>query len=82
MLKKKIQKKQGKEKPEKINRIKEILVSKDRSSRWLAEQLNKGQNTISSICNNHTQPHLADLKKIADLLEVDIRELLIPTKSQ
>lgn len=69
-----------KSKPDKINRIKEVLVSKDKTSKWLSDKLKKGQNTISSICNNHTQPHLTDLKKIAKLLDVDIRELLVPTK--
>lgn len=65
---------------EKINRIKEVLVSKDKSQLWLAEQMDRNPNTITSICNNLSQPHLKDLKRIAELLEVDIRELLYPTK--
>ncbi|MBA4054562.1 MAG: transcriptional regulator [Marivirga sp.] len=65
---------------EKINRIKEILVSRDMSQKDLAEKLGKNPNTIASICNNKSQPHLKDLKKIAYILDVDIRELLIPTK--
>jgi putative transcriptional regulator len=67
-------------KMEKINRIKEILVSKDMSQKELAEKLGKNPNTIASICNNKSQPHLKDLKKIAEILNVDICELLIPTK--
>ncbi len=65
---------------DKINRIKEVLVSKDVSQKGLAEQLGKNPNTIASICNNKSQPHLKDLKRIAQILDVDIRELLVPTK--
>ena len=65
---------------EKINRIKELLVIKDMSQKYLAEQLDKNPNTIASICNNKSQPHLKDLKRIAAILDVDIRELLVPTK--
>lgn len=65
---------------DKINRIKEILVSLDIRQKNLAEKLGKNPNTIASICNNKSQPHLKDLKRIAQILDVDIRELLIPTK--
>jgi len=64
----------------KINRIKEVLVSKDKSQTWLAEQLGKSRGAVAQMCNNHSQPHLSDLKRIADILEVDIRELLHPTR--
>jgi transcriptional regulator with XRE-family HTH domain len=65
---------------DRLNRIKEILVIKEKSQKWLSEKLGKTANTITSICNNKSQPHLKDLKKIADMLDVDIRELLVPTK--
>lgn len=64
---------------ERINRIKEVLVNKERSQKWLAEQLDKDPNTVAKFTNNLTQPHLKDLKRIAELLQVDIRELLYPT---
>jgi transcriptional regulator with XRE-family HTH domain len=65
---------------ERINRIKEVLVIKGISQKALAEKMGKTQNTIASICNNNkTQPHLKDLKQIANILNVDIRELLVPT---
>lgn len=67
---------------EKINRIKEVLVSQDISQKKLAEKLGKNPNTIASLCNNKSQPYLKDLKKIAQILDVDIRELLIPTKEK
>lgn len=39
----------------------------------------EGVNTITLICNNKTQPHLKDLKIMAEILEVDIREFLVST---
>jgi transcriptional regulator with XRE-family HTH domain len=64
---------------ERINRIKEVQVINGISQKELAEKLGKNPNTIASICNNKTQPHLKDLKTIAEILKVDIRELLVPT---
>ena len=66
---------------ERINRIKEILVIQGKTQIWLAGKVGKSTTTIASICNNKTQPHLKDLKKMAKILDVDIRELLVPTKS-
>jgi transcriptional regulator with XRE-family HTH domain len=63
-----------------VNRIKEVLVAKGRTQKWLAEQLKKSTTTITSICNNKSQPRLVELRKIAVLLDIDIRELLVPTK--
>ena len=66
---------------ERINRIKEVLVIQGKTQKWLAGQLGKSTITIASICNNKTQPHLKDLKKIAGILNVDIKDLLVSTKS-
>ncbi len=65
---------------ERINRIKEILIIKEMSQKELAIRTGKNANTIASICNNKSQPHLKDLKEIASILDVDIRELLVSTK--
>ena len=65
---------------ERINRIKEVLVIQGMSQKALAEQLGKTANTVALICNNKSQPHLKDLKRIAEILDVDIRELLVATK--
>ena len=65
---------------ERINRVKEVLVIQGKSQVWLAEQLGKSTTSVAAICNNKSQPHLKDLKKIAVILDVDIRELLVPTK--
>jgi len=66
--------------PDRINRIKEVLVIKGVSQKTLSAKLGRSTTTIASICNNKTQPHLKDLKKIAQILDVDIRELLVATK--
>lgn len=63
-----------------MNRIKVTLVEKQKSNRWLAEQLGKFTCTVSKWCSNIIQPDLATLDKIATLLNVDIRELLTPSK--
>ena len=36
---------------------------------------------MSAICNNKSQPHLKDLKTMAEILEVDIRELLVKVQN-
>lgn len=64
-----------------INRIKVVLVEKQRTSKWLAEQLRKSENTVSKWCSNKTQPSLDTLLEIAMVLDIDIRELLVSTKS-
>lgn len=65
---------------ERINRIKEALVRKGISQKELAEKLDRNEHTISNWCINKSQPHLKELRKIAELLDVDICELLEPTK--
>ena len=62
---------------EDINRIKLVLVEKKRTSKWLSEQLGVTPSTVSKWCTNSSQPDLGTLLKIADLLDVDIKELLV-----
>lgn len=62
---------------EDINRIKIVLFEKKRTARWLSEQLGVTPSTVSKWCTNSSQPDLSSLLKIADLLEVDIKELLV-----
>lgn len=59
-----------------LNRIKVVLVEKGRSNKWLAEELGKGQATISKWCTNTAQPNLENLIEIAKCLEVDVNELI------
>jgi transcriptional regulator with XRE-family HTH domain len=59
-----------------MNRIKVTLVEKQKTNRWLAEQMGKSENTISRWCSNKSQPSIAQLQEIANLLDVDVRVLL------
>ena len=63
-----------------INRIKIVLVEQNRTGKWLAEQLNKNEATVSRWCTNESQPSLDALIKISEVLNVDVRDLLMPTK--
>ena len=63
-----------------LNRIKVVLVEKQKTGKWLAEQLGKSTCTISKWCINTIQPDLATLDKIAELLNVDVRDLITPSK--
>ena len=60
-----------------INRLKLVLVEKKKTSKWLADELGVIPSTVSKWCTNSSQPDLARLLKIAELLEVDIRELIV-----
>ncbi len=59
-----------------MNRIKVTLVEKQKTNRWLAEQMGKSENTISRWCSNKSQPSIVQLQEIANLLDVDVRVLL------
>lgn len=62
-----------------INRIKVALAETRKKNKWLAEKIGKDESTISQWCTNARQPSLENLLKIADVLKVDIRDLLCPT---
>jgi putative transcriptional regulator len=62
-----------------LNRIKVVLAEKQKTNKWLAEQINKGEVTISKWCTNRTQPSLETLYEIANVLKVDVKDLLQPT---
>ena len=63
-----------------LNRIKVVLVEKKRTNKWLAEQLGKDPATISKWCTNTSQPDLVTLAQVANLLEVDVKDLLNSTQ--
>ena len=63
-----------------INRIKVVLVEKKRTGKWLAEELGNDPATVSKWCTNTSQPDLPTLAKIANILDVDIKDLLNSTK--
>ena len=59
-----------------MNRIKEVLRDKGISQTWLAKQTGKSYNTINEYARNVRQPSLEDLFKIAEILSVDVHDLL------
>lgn len=63
-----------------INRVKIALVEQNKTGKWLAEQLDKNEATVSRWCTNESQPSLETLIKIAEVLSVDVRDLLVSTK--
>jgi transcriptional regulator with XRE-family HTH domain len=64
-----------------INRIKVVLAEKKRTNKWLAETLGKDPATVSKWCTNIAQPSLETLVRIAECLEVDVKELINSTRS-
>ena len=64
------------------NRIKAVLAEKGKTNLWLAEQLEKNKTTVSKWCTNDMQPTIASLFDIAEVLEVDVRELLNANKAR
>jgi transcriptional regulator with XRE-family HTH domain len=64
-----------------MNRIKDVLKIQGRTQIWLAKQINRSYVVTTNYCNNKTQPNVAVLVKMAEALDVDVRDLLSPTKS-
>jgi len=64
-----------------LNRIKGVLADKSKTNLWLSEKLGKDKSTVSKWCTNDQQPTLETLFDIADVLEVEVCELLV-TKSK
>lgn len=60
-----------------MNRIKEILTDKGIKQTWLAEKLGKSFNMVNAYVQNRRQPSLEVLYKIADLLNVEAKDLLV-----
>lgn len=63
-----------------FNRIKIDLVEKDKTGKWLAEQLGKSTCTVSKWCKNSIQPDIKTLNEIANLMDVDVKDLLVSNK--
>lgn len=68
------------DRPIPVNRIKAVLAEKQISAKQLSVAVGKNATTISRWCNNKTQPSVTQLQEIAHILDVDVRELLCPTK--
>ncbi len=62
---------------EQMNRIKEVLDEKGIKQTWLAEQLGKSYNMVNAYVQNRQQPRIEVLFEIAEILGVNVKELLI-----
>lgn len=63
-----------------INRLKAVLAEQNKTNKWLAEQLEKNETTVSRWCTNEIQPSMENLVLIAEMLGVDVKELIYSTK--
>lgn len=63
-----------------MNRIKEVLEQKGIKQIWLAEQLGKSYNMVNSYAQNRRQPSLEVLNQIANILDVDVTDLIVSNK--
>jgi transcriptional regulator with XRE-family HTH domain len=63
-----------------MNRIKEVLEEKGIKQVWLAEKLNKSYNMVNGYAQNRRQPSLALLYKIAEILNVSVKDLIVENK--
>ena len=63
-----------------LNRIKVVLVEKGKTGKWLAEEIGKTPCTVSKWCSSSIQPDLQTLDRIAKLLDIDVRELIVSSK--
>lgn len=59
-----------------LNRLKVVLVEQHKTAKWLAEQMEKDPATISMWCTNKAQPSLETIKKIAEILQVKMSDLV------
>ena len=62
-----------------VNRIKVVLAEKRRTAKWLSEQIGRHPATVSKWCTNTVQPSMDALLDIANALEMNIQDLLLPT---
>lgn len=65
-----------------MNRIKEVLTEKGISQTWLADKLGKSYNMVNSYAQNRQQPRLEVLWAIAEVLDIDIKELIVSNKKK
>lgn len=63
-----------------LNRIRVALAEKNKSNKWLAEQIGVSVITMSRWVNNRMQPSLDQLVKMANALDIDVTELINRTK--
>ena len=65
-----------------MNKIREVLKEKGMSQTKLSTRLGKSVNMVNLYVANKHQPSIPTLYQIADILDVDVRNLLVPNKKQ
>lgn len=60
-----------------LNRLKVVLVEQGKTGKWLAEQMGKSTCTVSKWCGNTVQSDLKTLNDIANVLQVDVKDLIV-----
>ena len=65
-----------------INRLRVVLAEQNKTNRWLAEQLNVNEGTVSRWITNNKQPSIETFYKISVLLKIDIKDLFESTLSR
>lgn len=65
-----------------MNRIKQVLEEKQLTQTWLSEKLGKSYNMVNAYVQNRQQPRLEVLFDIANIIGVDIAELLVSEKEK
>jgi len=65
---------------QRYNRLKIVLVEKERTGTWLSEQMGHSISTVSRWMTNKVQPSVEQLYEIARHLDVDVKELLVSSK--
>ena len=60
----------------KYNRLKECLVKKDISQKWLSEKLSVSTVTVNMWCKNKSQPPLKKIYQIAEVLNIKPSEVI------
>ncbi len=63
-----------------MNRIREVLDEKGIKQIWLAEKLGKSYNMVNSYVQNRRQPSLESLNEMANILDVDVKDLIVSNK--
>lgn len=64
-----------------MNRIKAVLEEKGIKQTWLADKLCKSYNMVNGYVQNRRQPSLEDLNRIADILDVDVKDLIVSNRN-
>ncbi len=60
----------------KLNRIQAVLTEKGISQTWLAKQIDKSFSMVNAYACNRIQPNLETLQQIAEVLHVDLKDLI------